>query len=83
MKHKDYKYYDKIILPLNNYDVIMMRQDPPFDMSYITATHILEKLSDSVLIVNNPQEVRNAPEKIFVTNFSHLMPKTLISRDPK
>ena len=79
----DYKYYDKIILPLNNYDVILMRQDPPFNMSYITATHILEKLSDSVLIVNNPHEVRNAPEKIFVTNFSHLMPKTLISRDPK
>ena len=79
----EFKYYDKIIKPLNDYDVILMRQDPPFDMSYITATHILEKLSNSVLIVNNPYEVRNAPEKLFVTHFTHLMPKTLISRNPK
>ncbi len=76
-------YYDKEILSLNHYDVVLMRQDPPFNMSYITATHILEKLSTSVLVVNNPREVRNAPEKIFVTNFSHLMPKTLISRNPQ
>ena len=82
-KNNDYKYHDKVISPLTHYDVILMRQDPPFNMSYITATHILEKLSNSVLIVNNPYEVRNAPEKIFVTNFSHLMPKTLISRNPK
>ena len=82
-KNHDYKYHDKVISPLINYDVILMRQDPPFNMSYITATHILEKISSSVLIVNNPYEVRNAPEKIFVTNFSHLMPKTLISRNPK
>ena len=78
---QNYKYHNKVITPLVNYDVILMRQDPPFDMSYITTTHILEKISNSVLIVNNPYEVRNAPEKIFVTNFSHLMPKTLISRD--
>lgn len=77
----DYKYYKKIITPLSIYDVVLMRQDPPFDMSYITATHILEKLSKSTLVVNNPYEVRNAPEKLFVTNFSNLMPKTLISRD--
>ena len=79
----NFKYHNKIIKSLNDYDVILMRQDPPFDMSYITATHILEKLSNSVLIVNNPYEVRNAPEKLFVTHFTHLIPKTLISRNPK
>ena len=68
---------------LSNYDVVMMRQDPPFDLSYITATHILEKLPKKTLVVNNPYEVRNAPEKIFVTNFSDLMPKTLISKNIK
>ena len=76
--------WDKAITsskPKSKYDVIMMRQDPPFNMAYISATHILEKLSNSTLIVNNPFEVRNSPEKIFVTNFSHLMPKTLISRN--
>ena len=77
----EFKYHDSFIKPLSIYDVIMMRQDPPFDMAYISATHILEKLSSSTLIVNNPFEVRNSPEKIFVTNFSHLMPKTLISRN--
>ena len=82
-KNYTYKYHNKLITSLLHYDVILMRQDPPFDMSYITATHILEKLSKSVLIVNNPFEVRNAPEKLFVTNFSHLMPNTLISRDLK
>ena len=66
---------------MDEYDVVMMRQDPPFDLSYITATHILEKVSRKTLVVNNPHEVRNAPEKIFVTNFSHLMPKTLITKD--
>ena len=79
----NYRYYEVKTSSLNHYDVVLMRQDPPFNMSYITATHILEKLSSSVLVVNNPYEVRNAPEKIFVTNFSHLMPKTLISRNPK
>ena len=75
------KYHDYFIKPLSKYDVVMMRQDPPFNMAYITATHILEKLPSSTLVVNNPFEVRNSPEKIFVTNFSHLMPKTLISRN--
>ena len=74
-------YHNKIIDELNNYDVVMMRQDPPFDLSYITATHILEKLPKSTLVVNNPREVRNSPEKIFVTNFPHLVPNTLITRD--
>ena len=76
----NYRYGNKISKPLKDYDVVMMRQDPPFDMSYITATHILEKLPRSTLVVNNPFEVRNSPEKIFVTNFSHLMPKTIITR---
>jgi len=76
-----FKYHKNQVLPLSDYDVVMMRQDPPFDLSYITATHILEKLPKSTLVVNNPFEVRNAPEKIFVTNYPHLMPKTLITRD--
>ena len=76
-----FKYHKNQVLPISDYDVVMMRQDPPFDLSYITATHILEKLPKSTLVVNNPFEVRNAPEKIFVTNYPHLMPKTLITRD--
>ena len=76
-----FRYFEKEVHPLTDYNVVMMRQDPPFDLSYITATHILEKLPKSTLVVNNPYEVRNAPEKIFVTNFPHLMPKTLITRD--
>ena len=79
----EFKYHDSVIKPLKDYDVVMMRQDPPFDMAYITATHILEKLPKSTLVVNNPSEVRNSPEKIFVTNFSHLMPKTIITRNFK
>lgn len=77
----NFKYSNRKLELLSNFDVVMMRQDPPFDLSYITATHILEKLPNSTLVVNNPYEVRNAPEKIFVTNFSELMPKTLISKD--
>ena len=76
-----FKYHKNQVLPISDYDVVMMRQDPPFDLSYITATHILEKLPKSTLVINNPFEVRNAPEKIFVTNYPHLMPKTLITRD--
>ena len=77
----EFKYHNSFIKPLKDYDVVMMRQDPPFDMAYITATHILEKLPTSTLVINNPSEVRNSPEKIFVTNFSHLMPKTIITRN--
>ena len=76
-----YKYNDKEVHLLSDFDIVMMRQDPPFDMSYITATHILEKLPKKTLVINNPFEVRNAPEKIFVTHFSHLMPQTLITKD--
>ncbi|NQV57393.1 MAG: glutathione synthase [Rhodospirillales bacterium] len=60
-------------------DVVLMRQDPPFDMSYITATHILEHVHPKTLVVNDPAEVRNAPEKLFVTHFPELMPPTLIT----
>lgn len=67
---------------LSSMDVVLMRQDPPFDMAYITATHILEHITDSTLIVNNPVSVRNAPEKLLVTHFEGLMPPTLITSDP-
>jgi glutathione synthase len=62
-------------------DVVLMRQDPPFDMAYITATHILEHIHPKTLVVNDPASVRNAPEKLFVTHFPALMPETLISAD--
>ena len=66
---------------LSDFDVILMRQDPPFDMAYITATHLLEMLPASTMVVNNPAEVRNAPEKLLVTLYPELLPPTLISRD--
>jgi glutathione synthase len=62
-------------------DVILMRQDPPFDMAYITATHLLEHVRDEVLVINDPVSVRNAPEKLFATHFPGLMPPTLITSD--
>jgi len=63
------------------YDVVLMRQDPPFDMNYITLTHILERLHPKTFVVNPPAAVRNAPEKILVTEFPELMPPTLVTRD--
>jgi glutathione synthase len=60
-------------------DVVLMRQDPPFDMAYITATHLLEHIHPKTLVVNDPVSVRNAPEKLFVTHFNELMPPTLIT----
>ena len=69
-------------LDLAGVDVILMRQDPPFDMAYITATHLLELLpGDGPLVVNDPAAVRNAPEKLFVLRFKELMPPTLLTRD--
>ena len=62
-------------------DVVLMRQDPPFDMHYITATHFLDKIHPTTLVVNNPTEVRNAPEKLFVTDFPGVQPPTLITSD--
>lgn len=73
---------DKQELDLSTVDVVLMRQDPPFDMSYITATHILDHIHPDTLVVNDPTHVRNAPEKLFVMEFPDLMPPTLITRDP-
>jgi glutathione synthase len=64
-------------------DVVLMRQDPPFDMAYITATHLLERIHPGTLVVNDPAHVRNAPEKLFVTEFAEFVPPTLISSDPR
>ena len=69
------------VFDLSQADVVLMRQDPPFDMAYITATHILEHIHPKTLVVNDPAHVRNAPEKIFVTQFRDLMPPTLITSD--
>ena len=66
---------------LSDYDVVLMRQDPPFDMGYITATHMLDHIHPRTLVVNDPTEVRNAPEKLFVLNYKEFMPPTLITRD--
>ena len=66
---------------LKSFDVILMRQDPPFDLAYISATHLLERLQPATLVINDPAHVRNAPEKVFVTEFPDLMPPTLITRD--
>ncbi|MBM3570039.1 MAG: glutathione synthase [Alphaproteobacteria bacterium] len=67
------------ILDLSQVEVVLMRQDPPFDMAYITATHILEHVHPRTLVVNDPVSVRNAPEKLFVTHFENVMPPTLIA----
>lgn len=66
---------------MNGFDVVLLRQDPPFDLAYITSTHLLERIHPKTLVVNDPASVRNAPEKLFVMNFPQLMPPTLISRD--
>ncbi len=68
---------------LGTFDVVHMRQDPPFDMNYITITHMLEQIHPRTLVVNDPKEVRNAPEKLYVMEFPDLMPPTIITRDPK
>ena len=67
--------------PLTDFDVVLLRQEPPFDIAYITSTHLLERIHPKTLVVNDPASVRNAPEKMFVLNFPQLMPPTLISRD--
>lgn len=76
-----YTLGEKVHTDLSTMDVILMRQDPPFHMGYITATHILERIHPETLVLNYPAEVRNAPEKIFVTEYPDLMPPTLISRN--
>jgi len=72
---------DPSVYELSRADVVLMRQDPPFDMAYITATHMLERIHPKTLVVNDPFHVRNAPEKLFVTQFEGLMPPTLITSD--
>lgn len=62
-------------------DVVLMRQDPPFDLSYITATHLLERVRQETLVVNDPASVRNAPEKLFVLDYARFMPPTMVTRD--
>ncbi len=77
--HFDLGEYEE--LNLHDVDVVHMRQDPPFDMAYITATHILEHIHPDTLVVNDPFHVRNAPEKLFVTHFEGVLPPTLITGD--
>ena len=76
-----FKLGDSKRAELSSFDVILMRQDPPFDLAYVTATHLLEHIHPKTLVVNDPASVRNAPEKMFVMQFPALMPPTLISRD--
>src|SRR5471032_2057267 len=66
---------------MTQFDVVLLRQDPPFDLAYVTTTHLLERIHPKTLVVNDPAHVRNAPEKIFVTEFPDLMPPTLLTRD--
>jgi len=68
-------------LELAEFDVVLLRQDPPFDLAYVTTTHLLERIHPRTLVVNDPAHVRNAPEKVFVTEFPDLMPPTLLTRD--
>ena len=68
---------------LEDFDAVLMRQDPPFDMNYITYTHMLEAIHPTTLVVNDPAEVRNAPEKLYVLQYNEFIPPTLISRDPQ
>jgi glutathione synthase len=68
-------------IDLAEVDVVLLRQDPPFDLAYVTTTHLLERIHPKTLVVNDPRAVRDAPEKLFVMDFPELMPPTLISRD--
>jgi glutathione synthase len=72
---------DRRRVELTAFDVLLLRQDPPFDLAYVTTTHLLERIHPRTLVVNDPAGVRNAPEKVFVTEFPDLMPPTLITRD--
>jgi len=77
-----YTLGDEFSENLENFDVVLLRQDPPFDMGYISTTHLLERIHPATLVVNDPAHVRNAPEKLFILDFPELLPPTLISRDP-
>jgi glutathione synthase len=76
-----FKLSDPRRAELTSFDVVLLRQDPPFDLAYVTTTHLLERIQPKTLVINDPTSVRNAPEKVFVTEFPDLMPPTLISRD--
>ena len=78
---KFFKKQKKISINLNQFHCVLVRQDPPFNMEYITATYFLEMLDQKVLVVNNPTEIRNNPEKLSMFNFKNLIPDTLISED--
>ncbi|MGE0716593.1 MAG: glutathione synthase [Alphaproteobacteria bacterium] len=80
-KGNHHRFGDWQSIDLATMDVVLMRQDPPFDMAYITATHLLEHIHPQTLVVNDPVRVRNAPEKLYVTHFAELMPPTLITAD--
>jgi glutathione synthase len=69
------------LVDLASFDVVLLRQDPPFDLAYISSTHMLDRIHPKTLVVNDPSHVRNAPEKVFVTEFPDLMPPTLLTRD--
>ena len=76
-----FRFDDPVRLDLGDQaDVVLMRQDPPFDLGYITATHLLERIADRTLVVNDPAQVRNAPEKVFVLDYARFMPPTLVTR---
>ncbi|TWG65550.1 glutathione synthase [Aminobacter sp. J44] len=83
VKGDHYTLGEPVRTDLSEMDVILLRQDPPFDMNYITTTHMLERIHPKTLVVNDPAWVRNSPEKIFVTEFPDLMPETLITKDPR
>ncbi|MCB1680688.1 MAG: glutathione synthase [Rhodospirillales bacterium] len=83
-KENYYTVGEEVILDLRqDVDIVLMRQDPPFNMEYITASHILDHLYPKTLVINDPFEVRNAPEKLLVTHFKNLVPPTLITADPE
>ena len=76
-----YRFGEPEILDLGrDIDVVLMRQDPPFDLGYITATHLLERIESETLVINDPASVRDAPEKIWVLDFAQFMPPTAITR---
>ncbi len=83
VKGDHYTLGEPVRRDLSEMDVVLLRQDPPFDMNYITTTHLLERIHPKTLVVNDPAWVRNSPEKIFVTEFPDLMPETLITKDPQ
>ena len=78
---KHFELVDKRTVELRELDVVLLRQDPPFDMGYITTTHLLERIHPDTLVVNDPAQVRNAPEKVFVLDYQDLMPPTMVTRN--